>query len=231
VVVARPEWGAVLVDLREHGGSQGFAAPHTIEACADDVGRLIEQSGKPAAVLGHSFGGKVALCYAGRKEAALRATFVIDSTPERASPRGDSWAVLGVAKALPVAFATREECVRALMEKGITESIARWFAMNVSLQEGRYRWRLDFGAIEALLENFFQKDLWKVIEEAIPSQPIMMVKAEGAEVLHEGSVARLETLGAHHGAVRVRRVAGGHWLNADNPEAMVALLVEGLPLV
>lgn len=38
IVTARPEWGAVLVDLRLHGESQsGFAKPHTIAAAADDV--------------------------------------------------------------------------------------------------------------------------------------------------------------------------------------------------
>src|SRR5262249_26111528 len=29
---ARPDWAAVLVDLREHGDSHGFAPPHTLAA-------------------------------------------------------------------------------------------------------------------------------------------------------------------------------------------------------
>jgi len=34
VVRARPEWGAVLVDLREHGESVGFEPPHTLDRAA-----------------------------------------------------------------------------------------------------------------------------------------------------------------------------------------------------
>src|ERR1044071_10307564 len=42
LVAARPEWTAVLVDLRMHGGSQGFAPPHTLAAASADVTALIE---------------------------------------------------------------------------------------------------------------------------------------------------------------------------------------------
>lgn len=61
----RPEWRFVLVDLRHHGRSVGAEPPNTIEACVQD---LLELSGAlgtlPEIVIGHSFGGKVALAYA-----------------------------------------------------------------------------------------------------------------------------------------------------------------------
>ncbi|MEO5821321.1 MAG: alpha/beta fold hydrolase, partial [Vicinamibacteraceae bacterium] len=60
----RPEWAAALVDLRLHGSSPSFTPPHTVAACAADVRALIAQADWPApadAVVGHSFGGKVAL--------------------------------------------------------------------------------------------------------------------------------------------------------------------------
>src|SRR3954469_22030238 len=61
LVDARPEWGAVLVDLPMDGPSRGLAGPHPIAASAADVDRLVEHLDLPApAVLGHSFGGKVA---------------------------------------------------------------------------------------------------------------------------------------------------------------------------
>src|SRR5215217_5600958 len=42
LVEARPEWGVLLVDLRNHGQSHGFAGPHTLAASAADVDRLVE---------------------------------------------------------------------------------------------------------------------------------------------------------------------------------------------
>ena len=38
----------------------------------------------------------------------------------------------------------------------------------------------------------------------------------------------VEEAGRRTGRAHLHRVAGGHWVNADNPDAMVGLLVEGL---
>ncbi|MFW6331186.1 MAG: alpha/beta fold hydrolase, partial [Gemmatimonadota bacterium] len=69
LVGARPGWGAVLVDLREHGESVGFEPPHTLESTAADLDGL--EAGPVEAVLGHSFGGKIALLRA-RTDPGLR---------------------------------------------------------------------------------------------------------------------------------------------------------------
>src|SRR5688572_9540342 len=67
LVKDRPEWGAVLVDLRLHGDSTGFPPPHTVAAAAADVHELFSVVPGPVrGVLAHSFGGKVALSLAER---------------------------------------------------------------------------------------------------------------------------------------------------------------------
>src|SRR5690554_6050371 len=83
LVEERPEWGVALVDLRMHGMSQGFEGPHTLKATADDVDAMVAETGLNAqAVLGHSFGGKVALVYAQRHGDELEQVWIIDSTLE-----------------------------------------------------------------------------------------------------------------------------------------------------
>ena len=83
LVAERGEWAAVLVDLREHGESRGFEPPHTLEATAGDLEALAPESVGPGprAVLGHSFGGKIALLR-GRDDPGVRQVWVVDSTPE-----------------------------------------------------------------------------------------------------------------------------------------------------
>ena len=49
VVDQRRDWGAVLVDLRQHGRSEPGEGPHTIDACAADLAALIAELG-PAGV-------------------------------------------------------------------------------------------------------------------------------------------------------------------------------------
>lgn len=229
LTAARTKWGAVLVDLRLHGASQGFAPPHTLAACAGDLVALTEAISRPAAaVLGHSFGGKVALMFAARRPAALRQAWIVDVDPSAAEPRGDAWDLLRTVRAMPREFATRNNLVAALMRAGVARRTAEWMATNADRAGTGYRWRLDFNALEQLLLDMFRADLWQVVEQPPPGLDLRVVTATRSTVVGDHAAARLRRLAAA-GRVALHEVDGGHWLNADNPDAVVALLSDGLP--
>jgi esterase len=226
VVRARPEWGALLIDLREHGASHGFAPPHTVDAAAADLHALADALGvQPTAVLGHSFGGKVALVYA-REAESLRQVWVIDSTPEVREPDGSAWSMLNLLRSLPSRFATRTDLVSALEAHGVATGVAQWMATNLEAHDGAFRWRFDFDAVEALLLSFFETDAWAVVETPRPGLEVHLVRAEQSNVL---AGAALERVAAAGGPTQLHRVAGGHWVNAENPQAIEELLVQKLP--
>src|SRR5215216_6041064 len=111
-VRSRPEWSARLIDLRQHGSSQGFAPPHTLAGAARDLSELAQHEGEhPAAILGHSFGGKVALTYAREHGDALEQVWVVDSTPEARTPDGSAWHMLELLRRVPRDFANRNELI------------------------------------------------------------------------------------------------------------------------
>jgi pimeloyl-ACP methyl ester carboxylesterase len=227
---ARPEWGAVLVDLRMHGQSRSFPGPHTIAASAADVDALVAHLDlHAAAVLGHSFGGKVALVYAGHHGAELRQAWVIDSTPAVREPSGTAWRMIEVVKSLPSAFASRDEAVQGLMRAGYEEGVARWMAINLEPADGGYRWRLDFAAMEEMLRDFFRTDLWPVVEQPPGGVELHFAKATRSDTLDPESAGRIRAAGEATGRVFLHEVEGGHWLNTDNPEGVLRLLVERLP--
>jgi esterase len=160
---SRPEWGVLLVDLRLHGGSTGFEPPHTLESSAGDVDRLVASLDlHAAAVLGHSFGGKVALMYTEHHGDELRQTWVVESTPAVREPGGSAWRMLEVVRAVPADFGSRQEAVEALVRAGaVNTGVAKWMAMNLESIDGRFRWRLDLEGVEAMLRDFFRIDLWR----------------------------------------------------------------------
>lgn len=228
LVRARPDWGAALVDLRQHGASQGFPPPHTVAAAAEDLGRL-EAAGQPvAAILGHSFGGKVALVRAAQRPSPIEQVWLIDSTPAPQPPSGSAWSMLGVIRSLPDRFENRDGVVEALAVHGVQRPVAQWMATNVEEAENGYRWRFDVEAVEQLLLDFFDADLWSVVEDPPEGLEVHIVKAEESSVLSGANLQRAERATAN-GRTFLHRVAGGHWVNADNPEALHALLVEYLP--
>ncbi len=94
LVRSRPRWRCVLVDLRSHGRSPALR-PHTLEACAGDLSRLEGRIGEADGVLGHSFGGKVAMMWAqamggrtagGGSGAAVRVAGRADGKPAQRLP-------------------------------------------------------------------------------------------------------------------------------------------------
>ncbi len=229
LVRARPDWGAVLVDLREHGASQGFPPPHTLAACAADLGALVRETGRAAdAVVGHSFGGKVAMTWVAE---GLRPhqLWVVDSTPEAQAEVGGARRLLDRLRDLPGPFGTRDELVEALQEHGLTPAMGHWMATNLAGDPERgYRWRIDLDSLEALLSDFARQDLWEVLTAPPPGTEIHIIRAEGSDVLSGGTLARVEEL-ARGGEVSLHPVSGGHWVNVDNPASLHDLLVDGLP--
>jgi esterase len=229
IVRERPEWGGLLIDLRQHGDSQGFAGPHTVQAAAADLDRLAEHTGiRPDVVLGHSFGGKVALVHAGQTAPAPRQVWVIDSTPQEREPDGSAWAMLELLESLPRRFGSRDDLIAQLMERGQPKMLAQWMATNLVSDNGDYRWRFDFDSIRELLMSFFDTDAWAIVEHPPEGTEIHLVKAEESRILSGAALKRAEAAAAG-GRTFVHRVPGGHWVNADSPTALEALLVQMLP--
>ena len=230
IVRARPEWGALLIDLRQHGASHGFDPPHTIVNAAHDLAALAESSHLPPdALLGHSFGGKVALLAAGLPQirAHLRQVWVIDSTPEARPAAGSAWQMYQTLQSLPDRFASREQAIEQLVSRGTAPPVAEWMATNLHAREGQYGWRFDLDDIGALLQSFFDTDAWEIVERPPADMHIHLVRASESSVM-ETAMDRARRAAAG-GRVHLHEVAGGHWLNADNPDALVALLTEHLP--
>lgn len=223
----RPDWGVILVDLRLHGHSQGFAPPHTLSACVHDLVELAGHlSHRPEAVLGHSFGGKVALMAAAALHPAQ--VWVVDSTPSRRTPGGSAVRMLEALKRLPDRFADREAAIEALEREGVARHVAQWMATNLVRAERGYEWRFDLAGLEALLDDFFRRDLWDVVETPPDDTTIHVVRATGSDVIGEGEMERFRHAGAS-GRVSVHELHGGHWLNVDDPDGLLRLLVAELP--
>lgn len=230
LAVRRTDWRSVLIDLRQHGQSPPMPPPQTVDACAGDVLAFErEADASPRAVLGHSFGGKVALLFAARAGLDPLQVWVVDSTPEARAPEGAAWDMLRIVRELPADFPSRYDAIVAMERAGVASAVAAWMATNLVLEAERYRWRLDFDVMQSLLEDFFRTDLWDVVEQPPAGVELHFVKATESRTLGEEACERLVAAGRRHGQVKLHRVAGGHWLNADNPEAMLALLESSLP--
>jgi pimeloyl-ACP methyl ester carboxylesterase len=227
---ARPDWGVVLVDLRLHGDSQGFAPPHTVAASATDVNSLVLRlQATETVIVGHSFGGKVALSAARSSDTALRQVWVIDSTPSAGRTEAGAARLLALLAQLPEQFDDRSELITAVRAAGFDVHLAEWTATNLARGPDGYRWRFDLPSLDLLLEDFYREDLWSVVEPSVVGREMFFIRATRGSIMDETSAARVRRLEADGECVRLIELEGGHWLNMVNPDGLLKLLVRYLP--
>jgi surfactin synthase thioesterase subunit len=102
-------------------------------------------------------------------------------------------------------------------------------ATNLTRGERGFTWAIDPDALESLLRDFFADDEWAVVERPPGRMSLHFVKADASSTLSEPACTRLEQLARVTSRVHLHRIAGGHWVNTENPEAMVELLAARLP--
>ncbi len=230
-VEALPDWAFVLVDLREHGASLGLPPPHSLAAVAADLTALADTLALPVhGVIGHSFGGKVALRLA-QETPSLTHLVVVDANPgARPDRRGSeaSLRALDTLEAIGPLWATREAFLAAVIADGHDRSMAAWLAMNLEHAEQGFRLRIDVGAIRSLLDGYFRADLWTVVEAAPAARRTTFLLGGNSGVMDALERARLDAVTAR-GSCEVIVVPGaGHWVHVDAPDATVGAVVHAL---
>jgi pimeloyl-ACP methyl ester carboxylesterase len=229
-VEARPEWGAVLVDLREHGDSLGLAGPHSLHVAAADLDELERALTIPVGgALGHSFGGKVVLEWLRSRQAQPTEAWLVDSSPSPSPAIPDATAtaeVIRTLEALPRKWASREAFIAGVVEAGQPPPIAHWLAMNLRrTEDGERTFGPDLGIIRDLIEDYARTDRWDVVE-ALPDECTLDVVIGGrSAVFSPLDRERMEQMAAQNPRISVHVVEdAGHWVHIDAADALVALL-------
>jgi esterase len=228
VVAARRDVACWLVDLPHHGASGPGAHGDTVGGLALDVldwaaaGHVSVR-----VVLGHSYGGKVALAMAERLRGTPLQVWVIDSTPDVKAPSGSAWEMLTAVRSLPDRFASREQAQVGLQARGYDVPVAQWMTTNLVRDGNVFRWHLDFDAMERLLRDFFVTGQWPVLESPDPRHDIHIVKATRSNAIAPDTLARIHAAAGAH--VHLEEREGGHWIHAERPDVITELLLEHLP--
>lgn len=187
-----PQYAALVMDLRGHGGSSSsrgrrFPPPHNFDACAQDVVETLKQLGltrekSPFAIVGHSLGGRVALQYSSllsRDSATIGVnapsqTYLLDTVPGQADPSVHS--VLKAISSFQTPIESKASLVDTMMkEYRISKPVAAWIASNVYRTENGLDWVFDLDVANELVSNFSDQNLVEQIADVseTPSKPLL----------------------------------------------------------
>ncbi|XP_072999514.1 uncharacterized protein [Typha latifolia] len=242
-----PMWQFLLVDLRCHGDSASVkrSGPHTIASAALDVLKLLAQLRvTPRVLVGHSFGGKVALSMveqAAKPLARPVRVWVLDATPGKVRAGGDGedhpGELIEFLSRMPKQISSKKEVVDALVQEGFSTDVARWVATNLQpiSQPGAassrgFSWVFDLKGIAEMYKSYEEANLWKIVENVPRGVHVNFLKAERS--LHRWALEDLqrihaaEELAADEGAGVQMHVLedAGHWVQADNPDGLFKIL-------
>jgi esterase len=211
----------VLLDLRGHGKSfqkQTWQEPHTFDACVKDVQTSLQTTPHDTLV-GHSWGGRVALQYAATSGASLDRLWLLDTVPGQAHESVER-VLEAVYKLQQDPPADRKQVVTLLtQEHGIDKATAQWLASSYNAKTGDFGF--DLNVVQGLWPEFQTQDFFGLVEKCIQAGTRVDLVRGGknpgwtVEILRE-----LNALQGPNFAVHVLPKAG-HWVHVDGlPELL-----------
>ncbi len=202
----------LAMDLRNHGASPRAEAMD-YPAMAADVAETMEAAGAaPAAVLGHSMGGKTAMALALTRSGLVSRLLVADIAPVPYPPRQAR--IVAAMRAVPLRPGlARREADAALLAEGVQDPATRAFLLqNLRFEGEAPAWRCGLDEIAAALADI----------EGFPEfasryeGPALFLLGERSDYVQPEHRPRIRGL---FPAARFLTLRGtGHWLHAEKPE-------------
>ena len=207
----------VALDLRNHG-----ASPHggdvSYAAMADDVVETLGALGAlPAALVGHSMGGKVAMQAALARPETVRRLLVADIAPVRYPPHFRAFATAMQAIELRPGL-TRREADQALADVADTPTLCAFLLQNLSFGAAP-AWRIGLDEIAAGLPDI---EGWDAPPGATYAGPTLVLAGERSDYVKPEHRAVFRALFPLARFVTLRNA--GHWMHADQPEAFTEIV-------
>jgi len=211
------------LDLRGHGDSS-WAPPserdYSFTACAADVTAWLEAKGVSRPILlGHSFGGKIAMRVAVDSPTRCRALVVADIAPRDYAPHHvEAFAAM---RSLDLAKLTsRAEAEEKLKAQLPDENLARFLLTNlVRDADESFRWRIDVEGLYAALPQLSRSSL-KPGETYAGST--LFLRGEESDFINEADRSLIAAHFLRHQIMALGRA--GHNLHVDQPAAFATAL-------
>lgn len=215
--LAAKERRVLALDLRNHGASPHAAGMAYPDMAADVAETLRAEGAWPAAVLGHSMGGKVAMALALGWPEGVSRLVVADIAPVtyRAPP---FLAYLDAMRGLELRPGlTRREADAALAPAVPEPGLRGFLLQNLLFAENPPRWRIGLEEIAAAMPEITG---WPDLPGRYEG-PVLVLAGSRSDYIKPEDHARFRSL---FPAVRFETVPAGHWLHAENPGGFLAAI-------
>jgi esterase len=204
------------LDLRNHGRSP-WADTMSFEEMADDVAAFVERHDlSPAAVIGHSLGGKVAMRLALTRAGLVERLVVVDVAPVAYAHTFGPF--VEAMQAVDLAAVRQRADADAQLERTIPDVAIRNFLLqNLVKTDGGYAWRVN---LEALAANMPELLNFPNSGHAVYRGPTLFIAGSRSRYIKAEHRPLIERMFPHAEYAVIE--GAGHWVHAERPTEFLA---------
>lgn len=214
---------SVLIDLPNHGRSHWtdrFDYPSMAAEVADEI-ELRLGSAASLILVGHSMGGKVAMLTALSRPALVSGLAVIDIAPGPSGQVGTFAPLISAMRAVDLTSLRSRADAEAAMIAAVPEEHVRLFLLQNLRRRPRWHWQPHLDLLDSALAEVAG---WPDVGTASYPGPVRWITGERSTYVRTADEPEMRRL-----FPATRRVVvpdAGHWVHADDPEAVISALLD-----
>ncbi len=207
-----------LLDLRNHGRSP-HSEDHTYTAMSDDLYEFMtDHDLRQAILLGHSMGGKVAMTFSLTFPHKVARLIVVDISPE-SSQTPEFVKILEILQGLDITGLRSRQEADERLSRYIPETGLRAFLLKnlVRNQNGGFSWRVNLEALyrnRRLIAGEIATD-----DAATYDGPTLFIRGGKSPYIRDAEIPAIRKKFPRAEIVTIPNA--GHWVHADQPEAVL----------
>jgi pimeloyl-ACP methyl ester carboxylesterase len=204
----------LALDLRNHGSSPHAPTMSYPEMAADVAETLRAQGAWPAAVIGHSMGGKAAMALALTQPEGVARLLVADIAPVT-YPTPVFTRYIAAMRAIPLRPGLTRRDADAALTAAVPSAPLRGFLLqNLLFNEDPPRWRI---ALDVIAAEMAKIGGWPDLPGPYAGK-VLVLAGDASDYIrpeHHALFTRLFP------TARFAAIPAGHWLHAENPAAFL----------
>ncbi|GAB3021321.1 alpha/beta hydrolase [Nocardioides flavus (ex Wang et al. 2016)] len=209
----------LLLDMPNHGRSpwtQRFDYLELADLVAAELGE------EPVALVGHSMGGKIAMCLALRHPHLVERLAVVDVAPVRYESGREFVGYIETMRALDLgSLERRDQADEALREVVPSPTVRSFLLQNLRRTDDGWHWQLN---LDLLAEHMDELVGWPGDElgDASYDGPVLWIGGARSDYISDERAVEMDRRFPRNRRVLVKDA--GHWVHSEQPEVFLEVL-------
>lgn len=227
------EYQVFSIDLRNHGHSPN-SDTHDFEAMTNDLAEFFDEHHIDKAILmGHSMGGKTAMCFAADYPERIEKLIVVDIAPKDYFLLNDESQyylhnnILQAMIEIDLSrIETRKQVEDFLLERIDSAQIVQFLMKNLhrNKETHRFEWRINARVLYDNLDEIIKGVNARWFDDRIPitNYPVLFIKGANSNYILSEDFPLIKRIYPEAEIVEIANA--GHWLHAEQPQAFMDAL-------